>query len=156
MKLNEPSNLRGAGNGASLIIITRAQFIESVRLLRDVRQRQGLSVAIVDLEDVYDEFSFGHKNPQALKDFLSYARVNWQPAPQFVLFAGDASFDPKNYLGFGDYDFVPTRQIDTQYMETASDDWFADFNGDGVPELAVGRLPVRTSQEAQRMIPKII
>src|SRR6266705_6620552 len=156
MKLNEPSNLRGAWNGASLILIARAQFIESVRLLRDVRQRQGLSVAIVDLEDVYDEFSFGHKNPQALKDFLSYARVNWQPAPRFVLFARDASFDPKNYLRFGDSDLVPTKLIDTDLMETSSDDWLSDFDVDGIADIATGRLPARTVEELSRLVAKII
>jgi hypothetical protein len=41
-------------------------------------------------------------------------------------------------------------------METASDDWFADFNGDGLAEMALGRLPVRTAGEASRIIGKIV
>jgi hypothetical protein len=41
-------------------------------------------------------------------------------------------------------------------METASDDWLADFDGDGVPELAVGRLPVRTVSQASAMVSKLI
>ncbi len=73
-----------------------------------------------------------------------------------MLFAGDASYDPKNYLGLGDADLVPTKLIDTQYLETASDDWFVDFNADLLPELAVGRLPARTPAELDRMVTKII
>jgi hypothetical protein len=69
---------------------------------------------------------------------------------------GDASLDPRNYLGFGDYDFVPTKLVETQYQETASDDWFVDLNNDGVPEIAVGRLPVRTIEEASIVVSKII
>ena len=69
---------------------------------------------------------------------------------------GDASLDPRNYLGFGRFDFVPTKLIDTMYLETASDDWFVDFNNDGLPEMAVGRLPVRTLEEANIVISKIV
>ena len=48
-------------------------------------------------------------------------------------------------MGRGDSDFVPTRLIDTLLMETASDEWLADFDGDGLAEMALGRLPVRTA-----------
>jgi hypothetical protein len=46
--------------------------------------------------------------------------------------------------------------IDTAILETASDDWFVDFGGDGLPQMAVGRLPVRTIDEAQTVISKIV
>jgi len=44
--------------------------------------------------------------------------------------------------------------VDTQLM--ASDEWLADFDGDGLAEMAVGRLPVRTAVEASRMIDKLV
>ena len=102
--------------------------IEPLKLLRE---RQGLRVAVVSVEDIYDEFSLGHRTPQAIRDFLEFARSNWEPSPHHVLLVGDASFDPKNYLDKGDFDLVPTRLVDTRLMETASDDWFTDFNDDG-------------------------
>ena len=73
-----------------------------------------------------------------------------------MLLVGDASFDPRNYLGLGDFDFVPTKLIDTVYLETASDDWFVDFNNDGLPSIAMGRIPVRTPEEAALVVSKII
>ena len=108
------------------------------------------------VEDIYDEFSFGEKSPQAIRDFLLFVRANWKLAPRFVLFVGDASFDPRNYLGAGDFDLVPTKLIDTTYLETASDDWFVDFNDDGIVEMYVGRLPVRTPAEATALVAKIV
>jgi hypothetical protein len=36
------------------------------------------------------------------------------------------------------------------------DDWFADFNQDGLPELAVGRLPVQTSSDAAAVVAKLL
>ena len=73
-------------------------------------------------------------------NFLQFTRDNWRRLPRFVLFAGDSSYDPKNYLGYGDSDLVPTKLYDSAYMEAASDDWFVDFQGTGLPEIASGRL----------------
>jgi hypothetical protein len=146
---------KSKSNAAALVIITHDSVKESFKQLQSLRQAQGLKVALVDVEDIYDEFNFGNKSPQAIKDFLAYAKANWKIAPKYVLLAGSASYDPKNYNGLGEYDLVPTKLIDTSFSETASDDWFADFNLDGIPEMAVGRLPVPTSEEAQTTVAKL-
>lgn len=153
---NQPSRWRRPGQGADLVIISHGDFIDSLEALKAHRQGQGLRVVVVDVEDVYDEFSYGQKTPYAIRDFLRYAVERWAPAPRSVLLVGDASLDPKDYLGFGERDHVPTKLIDTAFMETASDDWLADFDADGLAELAVGRLPVHTAQDASRMVAKII
>lgn len=153
---NEPSQWRQAGAGADLVILSHRDFLSDIEPLRALRQSQGWKVAVVNVEDIYDEFSFGQKTPRAVKDFLAFAKGNWEPAPRFALLVGDASLDPKNYLGLGNSDFVPTKLFDAQLGETASDDWLADFDGDGLVEMAVGRLPVRTAQEAALMVAKII
>jgi hypothetical protein len=154
--VNQTSRWYQAGNGADLVMITQESFLKSLQPLKALRETQGLGVAVVDVEDLYDEFSFGNKSPQALRDFLLRVKTNWQKSPRFVLLVGDASVDPRNYLGLGDFDLVPTKLIDTDVLETASDDWFVDFGGDGLPKMAVGRLPVRTVDEAQTVISKIV
>ena len=154
--LNQPSNWHQGMRGYDLVIISHQDFLESVKPLKNLRENQGYSVALVDVEDVYDEFSFGVKTPQAIKDFLLRAKSQWKKAPRFVLLAGDASSDPRNFLGYGNFDFVPTKLVDTAYLETASDDWFVDFGGDGLPKMALGRLPVQTPQEVSAMVAKII
>jgi Peptidase family C25 len=153
---SQPSVWRQPGHGADLLIISHRDFIDHLEPLQAHRENQGLQVVVVDVEEIFAEFSHGHKTPYALRDFLSYATTQWAPAPRFVLFIGDASLDPKNYLGLGDYDFVPTKLIDTAVMETASDDWSADFDGDGLAELAVGRLPVRTAEEVERLVARLV
>jgi hypothetical protein len=156
MELNQPSRWHQAKQGADLVIISHGLFLESLEPLKAFRESQGLSVALIDVEDLYDEFSFGIKTPQALKDFLQRAKSSWQKPPRFVLLVGDASFDPRNYYGFGSFDYVPTKLVDTNYIETASDDWFVDFNGDGLPDMAIGRIPVRTEEEAAGVVSKLI
>ena len=156
IQANNPSVWHGADSGAEVLIITHQDFLASVEPLKALREAEGYSVAVVDVEDIYDEFAFGAKTPWALRDFLEWASEQWQTEPRFVLLVGDASFDPRNYLGLGNFDLVPTRLVETTFLETASDDWFADFDFDGVPELAVGRLPVRTPQEADTVVAKIV
>jgi hypothetical protein len=156
IKAKQPSTWNKQGQSADLLIVAHSDFIENITPLRKFRKTQGYSVALIDVEDLYDEFSFGTKTPQALKDFLSRAKTYWRTPPRFVLLVGDASFDPKNHLGLGNFDFLPTKLLDTAYMETASDDWFVDFNGDGLPEMAIGRLPVRTAEETTHVVSKII
>ena len=121
-KANIPSNLRGGGQAADYIMITTQEMAASLNPLKALRQSQGLAVVVVDVADIYDEFSYGNKNPQAVKDFLALANSSWGRPLRFVLFAGDASYDPKNYLGYGDSDLVPTKLYDSAYMEAASDD----------------------------------
>ena len=142
--------------GADLVIIGYRSFLPQLARLKAYREKQGLKVALVDVEDLFDEFTFGAHDPQAIKAFLAGARTQWRPAPRYVILAGDATSDPRNYLGQPARDFVPTKIVDTEYMETASDDWFADFDGDAVPEMAVGRLPIRTPAEAAAVVDKII
>jgi Peptidase family C25 len=153
---NQPSTWHAWEAGADLVIITHGTFRDSVEPLRALREGQGWSVVVIDVEDLYDEWSFGAKSPWALRDLLSQATEQWQLAPRFVLLVGSASLDPRNYLGLGEFDLVPTKLVDTTFLETASDGWFADLNSDGIPEMAIGRLPVRTVEEASTVVQKLV
>ena len=154
--LNQPSTLNATTNGADLLIIAHKSLIPSAAPLVSLRQSQGMVVSVVDIEDVYDEFSFGTHGPQAIKNFLARANSSWTKKPKYVIFLGDADLDPRNYEGVGDFDLVPTKLIDATYNETASDDWLSDFDNDGIGEIPSGRLPVRTPAEANLAISKIV
>jgi hypothetical protein len=150
------SNLSSSEHSADLLILTYGQFRSSAETLAAWRRAQGLAVEVADIDSVFDEFSNGTHTPLAVKDFLQWTFDHWQRAPRYVLLLGDSSWDPRNYLGQGPADFVPTRLVDTQNMETASDDWLGDFNSDGVPEIAIGRLPVRTAAQAETIVAKLM
>src|SRR5262249_48643518 len=98
------------------------------------------------------------KTPQALRDFLQWAHTTWQTQPRFVVLAGDATTDPRDYEGLGDFDLVPTKSVAMSQVaqETASDDWFVDYDDDGLPDTAIGRLSVRTPDQAAAVVAKII
>ncbi len=156
VQANRPSAWHAATGGADLVIIAHRSLLSAVEPLRALRESQGLKVAVVDVENVYDEFSFGAKDPQAIKDLLACAKDTWSRPPRYLLLVGDASYDPRNYLLYGYLDLVPTKLVDTKYLETASDDWFADFDGDGIGDIPVGRIPVQTATDAGTVIGKIV
>jgi hypothetical protein len=155
--LNQSSTLNQDSNAADLLIISYRDFMPALApLVTQRHDRDGFTVKVVDIEDVYDEFSYGSHSPQAIKDFLSLASSKWAKAPRYLLLVGDASYDPRNYMGNGSWDFVPSMHVDTLSMEADSDDSLGDFDNDGVPELAIGRLPARSVSEANIMVSKIV
>ena len=158
VEANTPSSWHTEAQASDYLLITHDTFAPALEPLVALRAGQGHAAALIDIEDVYDEFSFGQKDPQALKDFLTRARTSWRRPPAYVVLAGDATIDPRDYAGFGDADFVPTKLIamDTVELETSTDDWFADQDGDGLADLAVGRLPIRTLAHAETMVSKLV
>jgi hypothetical protein len=145
-----------AGQRADMVVITHGDFAEQVAPLAAARASEGMEVRVVHVEDIFDEFAYGAHTPQAVRDFLAWTRANWAKPPAYVLLVGDGSYDPRDYLGRGRFDLVPSKLLDAGAMETASDDWFADFDDDGVADIALGRLPVRTRAEAAVVVGKIL
>jgi hypothetical protein len=156
IQTNQPSTWNRTNQGADVLLIIPHGFTDSIDALVDWRKAQGYGVAVVEVEDLYDEFSYGAHSAQAITDFLQRAKTLWKKAPRAVVLIGDASQDPRNYLGLGANDLIPTRIVNAATMEAASDDALADFDDDGIPEIAIGRLPVRTLQEAATVTRKIV
>jgi hypothetical protein len=122
-----------------------------MKALAQYRESQGLRTALVDVKDIYDEFGYGQKSPEAIREFVWYAAKSWQEKPRFVLLAGDASYDARNNLGFGDWDLVPSKQIETASLETASDQWYVKKDQEQL-SIAIGRFPARNQAEADLMV----
>ncbi|HEY7697017.1 MAG TPA: C25 family cysteine peptidase, partial [Vicinamibacteria bacterium] len=152
------STLMSTRNGADYLILGPGGFLEAAKPLLELRRSQGLRSRGVAIEDVYSEFGYGESRPEAVKDFLSYAYEKWQkPAPRYVLLLGDASYDFKDYLGTGVKNEVPPWMVKTSYLWTASDPGYAEVHGDDeLPDVAIGRLPAATVEEARVMVEKIL
>ena len=156
LAFHAPNSLDKPQSGADLIVIAHPDFATSVAPLVKFHEQQGQSVDLVTVDQLYDAFNFGEKSPFALQNYLQLASTSWRTHPQAVMLVGDASFDPRNYLGFGESDFVPTRMIETAAFKTASDDWFTDFKQTGFGTIPIGRLPVSSTAEANLVVSKIV
>jgi hypothetical protein len=150
-----PSRLKQRKNQADYLVIAPSILKEAAGSLADFRQNK-LDTMVVKLQDIYDEFNYGLSSPDAIRDFLSYAYHNWRKAPRYVVLAGEGTYDYKDNKGSGD-NLLPPLMVKTPYGLFASDNRFVDVEGDdGVPEMAIGRLPVVTSEELYAFIDKIM
>ena len=143
-----------------LIIISHKDFMTQAQAWASYRTNQGVDVLVANVEDVFDEFNYGVLSNDSIETFLNYAHTNWQT--DYVLLIGDATDDPRRYrtdiitglpLPFGNY--VPTRFVPTIFTETGSDESLADFNDDGLAEMAVGRIPARLPGSVTNALAKV-
>lgn len=157
--LDVPSHLQTPDEGADYILITHRNFWQQAKRLADYRSAQGLRVALVDVQDIYDEFNGGLMSAEAIHAFLSYAYNHWpKPAPRFVLLMGDGTYDMRHYLPDTADTFVPPYLVlaDTMMGETAADNRYVLMDADILPDMSIGRMPVNTPEEAATMVTKTI
>ncbi|MEO1084387.1 MAG: C25 family cysteine peptidase, partial [Acidobacteriota bacterium] len=153
------SELLSTANAADYLMIVEPEWISTAETLAFYRQAQGLSVMLVSIEDVYDEFAAGIEDPRAIRDFLSYAAASWATPPRYAVLVGHGTYDFRDWYGLGGNVIPPllwSRGDNSSASLFATDAPFADGDGDGVPSVALGRLPVLSEAELQAHIDKII
>jgi len=142
---------------ADYVAIGPRELLQTAKPLLDLRRRQGLEVASVPIDELFDEFGYGESRPEAIRDFLSYAYHHWQGGIRYVLLLGDASYDFKDYLGTHAQNLVPALPLRTTFLWTASDPALASVNGDDLlPDVAIGRLPAGDPLELAAMVQKLL
>ena len=154
-----PFNLKNSSNAADYILITGENLMPGLEKLCELRRRQGFRVKMVNIEDIYDVFSFGFFDPSAVRDFLKYTYENWTPpAPQYVLLAGDSNLDYRNYFGTGKQNIIPVQLSATFELGlTPSDNEFVSFDENSpVPDMYIGRISGNTSETLSQTANKII
>lgn len=140
--------------------------LEAEKLAEHRRTFSGLDVATVNVNQLYNEFSSGAKDPTAIRDF---ARMLLERNPNkfnFLLLFGDASFDPKNNTNSEDNkDFIPAFETAESFSPIdafPSDDYFGLLSPDesgaltGSLDIAVGRFVSKSPEEASAIVDKII
>jgi hypothetical protein len=153
-----PSTLQDASNQADYLVIGPRELLVAAEPLVERRRSQGLSSRAVSLEEIASEFGHGQASAEAIREFLSYAYHSWQPpSPRYVLLLGDATYDPRHFLSTSWASPLPALFTKTSYLWTVSDPALAAVNGeDELPDLAIGRLPATTVQQAEALVSKIL
>lgn len=126
-------------------------------------------VEAIDVEDVYNNFSGGRKDPVAIRNYCKFLNDNFtvggEPVLQYVLLVGNGNYDPKNNLRRAQHeDYLPLyMSIRSGEHEAIEDEDFlvkmdVDVDGDldRVPDFAVGRLTVLNEREANAWVQRII
>ena len=151
---------------AQAIYIAPDAFVSALAPLVAQRRSQGYSVAVVPTAAIYDTWGGGQVSPQAIRSFLRYAAATWLVKPFAVTLVGDGTSDPRNYLGIGQTNWLPPylASVDPWIGETACENCFVQLDGDGpldapdaiMPDLLLGRLPVKSAAELGQLVQKII
>jgi hypothetical protein len=140
--------------GVDYLIVTHRDFKDAAERLRALKEGDGLRVAVVDVERAYDRYSAGVFEANAVRELVREAASRKRLA--YVVLLGDDTFDPRDFLGLGSGSRVPSLYgWDGVFGRVPSETLFADVDDDGRPDVAIGRLPVRTAEEAQAVVDKI-
>jgi hypothetical protein len=140
--------------GVDYLVVTHGLFREQAERVATLKTAEGHHTAVVDVERAYDRFSGGVLEAQAVRELIRRARM---AGPlRFVLLVGGDTFDSHDYLGTGAVPFVPSLLAwDGEFGRVPSENRYADVDGDGKPDVAIGRLPVHDVDEASAMADKI-
>ncbi len=141
-------HLRDTSNQVDMIILAPKMYHESLEDLAEYHG-QSMSVKIVDVESVYNEFNYGRMHIDAVKKFLAYAFAEWQgPLPSYLLLVGKTSTANQQNLGrrVAYTTQVPSDWIHTEpYGATSSDETMTYIVGgenDDYQDILVGRISV--------------
>ena len=129
---------------------------DAIGALVALQESRGLSTQAIDVAQVYQEFGDGMPEAAAIQAFLRDAWAN--RGARYVLLVGADTYDYQDNLGLGSISMIPTsyQPLSNGVQFAPSDGSLADFDDDGVPELAIGRLPVRNTSELQAVVNKLL
>ncbi len=165
-----PQDIHGMAT-PDMIIVYHSKFAEEARDYAHHRSSaSGIDVAIVDVDQVRNEFSGGGQDPTGIRDM---ARMFYDRNPEkfkYILLLGDGSYDYRG-LNFNavskkeNSNYVPVYEFPRAVFEPIrsipSDDYFGMLDEEdgeiekGSIDVYVGRFPVHDKSQAQSIINKI-
>ncbi len=164
IRKNVNSDLYNTNQGADYIIITHPKFTEVANKLALYRSNNltGFTnprVKVVNVMDIYNEFSSGLMDPFAIREFIKHAYFNWQrPAPSYVVLLGDMSYDYRKIFPTSRENFIPSIPYQSfKYGQAVADNMFVAVDGvDVIPDISIGRISIETVAEGEAIINKMI
>ncbi|HNP20347.1 MAG TPA: type IX secretion system sortase PorU [Fulvivirga sp.] len=160
-------NIKG-NTDSELLIITNPNFKAQADQLASFRSsNDNIASRVVLIDQVFNEFSSGRQDVSAIRDYVRYLYKNGKI--KYLLLFGRGSYDYKNTIN-GNTNFVPIYEsrnslhpLDTYasddyfgFLEDEEGEWAEVSGGNHTMDIGVGRLPVRTAQEAEGVVNKLI
>ena len=150
-----------------LLIITPPEFLTQALDLKSYKLSKGISTEVATTYQIYNEFSSGRKDITAIRDFAKYLYNH--AGLKYVLLFGKGTYDYKN-IDENNNSFIPIYESRNSlsplytygsddyigFMEDNEGDWLENLQGDHTMDIGVGRLPVKSKEEAQAVVNKII
>ena len=160
----ENQNVHGIAD-AELVIVYHSDFEEAVEKLAEFRrEHNGYEVSTVRIDHIVNEFSSGRVDPVGIRNFSKMLHDRNPDKFKWLLLFGDGSYDFRDINGLGK-NFIPvyeTLESHNPVDAFPADDYFAlltEGEGNdltGKLDVAIGRIPVETLDEANKMVDKLI
>lgn len=146
------------------LIITHPDFYSQSLRLKEIHSRiDDLEIEIVTPQQIYNEFSCGAQDISAIRNYIKMLYKKSGKRLRYVLLFGDASYDYRNKSG--QVCFIPTFESKVSCSSDCmvTDDYFVCLddnegrmdNNTSIIDVAIGRMPVSTQEDASAMIDKI-
>lgn len=155
-------NLRGISPGGELIVISPKEFLTEANRLKthkETRSEKPISTVVVNLDEIYNEFSGGVLDVSAIRNFIKYAYSFWNIKPRYVLLFGDGNYDYRNIEGYGKNYIPPYETEESLFLiySYPTDDFYGRIVGnDNYVDIAIGRLNIQSLEDAKSIVDKII
>ena len=169
-----PDDLRVSAVGPHMLIVTHRAFRAAADRLRShhaagrVPLVDAPVVDVVTTDDIFDNFSQGMPDPMAIRNYIkflfeNYPDANGNPRLAYVCFLGDATTDFRNNAS-QQIDYVPSNLYFARLapFTFATDEWYGHMDdqdqipGADVIDLAIGRLPAESEEEADFLVDRCI
>lgn len=156
----ENQNIRGE-QVPDMVILVQAGLKSYANQLATLRRSEGLRVLVLEPRQVYNEFSSGSPDPAAIRNMLKYFydKSGAESALRYFLLFGDGSYDPLEMQKGNRLMTYQTQNAISDVNSLVADDYFGLLSFgeelDGLMDIAVGRLPVNTGEEASIVLDKI-
>lgn len=160
-----------APRGGDVALVCSRTFLPAMQRWILYRQSQGYTIHTLiqsPRQAVSSFLSWGAilPDPEAIRDQLR--RLNETNPLRAILIVGDGAPlleqtpAPNDPLGSA-LDVIPAPRVEAKVIDRfgyekniASDNWYADLDGDSFPDVPIGRIPARTPKQAEDAVAKIL
>jgi hypothetical protein len=159
----ENQNVHGIDN-VDMLVIYHEDFASAAQRFADHRSSfSDLNIGLVRVDHIFNEFASGRLDATAIRDFCKMV-YDRNDRFKYLLLFGDGSFDPRDIYELGN-DFIPVYENDSMnpIFSFPTDDYFGLLTNDnpgntiaGNLTIGIGRFPVKTPEEAEAVVDKII
>ena len=156
-------DLHSIADADMLVITDRILWQQAVELADFHREKDGMLIEVVDVKEIYNEFSTGTPDPSGIRDFIRMVYHRSAGNLKYVALFGRASFDYRDIKG-NHLNLVPCFEMmekPNHEISFCTDDFYGmmddgeGYNSTGHIDLGVGRIPVGTPEEAEIALAKI-
>jgi hypothetical protein len=161
----ENQNLHNMSLNTDMLIITPPCFLSQANQYAQIhRQYDKLNVVVVTTEQIYNEFGSGMRGAPQIRNYIRMVYDKTEKRLNYVLLFGNGTYNNKGKTTPYNPNYIPTYQTFNSFniggISTVTDDFYALLDEDegeyiGKLDIAVGRMPIKSSTEADDMIAKL-